>query len=216
MFLYVLGRSAGPGEHQFWRCLWLTLGTLFGAISNPQLVAPSAGPESVLKEPSCAASLAFTSTRAGLGREIMFQSSQRSTFTCRLSVRLNHWNCLQLYSSAARLKLHRVEWEGFLKMVLLLYPRLMPHVEECSAQEIRFLQYGGWLSSEVLVADPSALFPEPPAPDFAHMAVVCSALPLPAPRVSGYKRNFVCWPFKRLCITSCLCLVDRNHTALHW
>ena len=52
------------------------------------------------------------------------QISQRFAFTCRLSIRLTHWNNLQLCSSSAWLKLHRVEWEGFLWLGLLLFPRL--------------------------------------------------------------------------------------------
>ena len=54
---------------------------------------------------------------------------------------------------------------------------------------------------------PSVLSPEPLAPDSPHASLVHSALPLPEPRVSGCKQNFVHCPFKRLsaflAISSC-------------
>ena len=71
----------------------------------------------------------------------------------------------------------------------------MPVGEECSAWERWFLQYEECLSIRILVAVPSVLSPEPPAPDSPQ---VDSALPLLEPRVSGCKLNFVHWPFKRL------------------
>ena len=49
-----------------------------------------------------------------------------------------------------------------------------------------------------MVADPSALSSEPPAPDSPHEPLVHSALPLLEPTVSGCKRNLVWWPFKWL------------------
>ena len=45
---------------------------------------------------------------------------------------------------------------------------------------------------------PSFLPPEAPTPDSPQISIVRCALPLLEPRVSGYKRNFVCWTFKRL------------------
>ena len=46
------------------------------------------------------------------------------------------------------------------------------------------------------MADSSALSPEPPTPDSPHMTPVHSPLPPLESRVSGYKQNCVCWPFK--------------------
>ena len=45
---------------------------------------------------------------------------------------------------------------------------------------------------------PSILSPDPLTPNSPQMSLVYSALPLPEPRVSGCKQNFVHWPFKRL------------------
>ena len=106
------------------------------------------------------------STALGLGKgQIKSQRSQRSTFTCRLSVRLNHWKCLQLYSSATGFKLHRVGWEGFLWVGLMLPPpRFMLCGGECSAQERWLLHSGEWPSTGNLAADSSALSPEAPTP----------------------------------------------------
>ena len=43
------------------------------------------------------------------------------------------------------------------------------------------------LSTGILVAVPSVLSPEPPVTDFHQVSLVHSAIPLPEPRVSGYK-----------------------------
>ena len=40
--------------------------------------------------------------------------------------------------------------------------------------------------------------PEPPTPDSLQASLDHSALPLPEPRVTGFTRKFVSWPFKRL------------------
>ena len=42
---------------------------------------------------------------------------------------------------------------------------------------------------------PLVISPEPPTPDALQVSLVHSALPLLEPRVSGYKGNFVRWPF---------------------
>ena len=74
----------------------------------------------------------------------------------------------------------------------------MPLEEELSAWERWLLQYGEWLSTVIIAAIPSVLLSETPIPDFPQASLVYSALPLLEPRASGYKQNFVCWPFKRL------------------
>ena len=74
----------------------------------------------------------------------------------------------------------------------------MPLGEECSAWERWLLQYGEWLSTGILVAVPSVLSPEPPAPDSSQVSLVHTALPLPNFKVRGCKQNFVCWSFKSL------------------
>ena len=47
-------------------------------------------------------------------------------------------------------------------------------------------------------AAPAVLSLKLPSPDSPQAPLVHSALPLPEPRVSGCKLNFVGWPFKRL------------------
>ena len=59
---------------------------------------------------------------------------------------------------------------------------------DCSMRE--------WLSTGILGAVPSALSPEPHTTD-THMTLVWSTLSPPESRVSGYKQNYVHWPFKR-------------------
>ena len=83
-------------------------------------------------------------------------------------------------------------------MDLLLPFRQMPFGEECSAWERWLLQYGERLSTGVLAPVPSVLSPKLPTPDSPQVSLVHSAFPLLQPRVSGYKQNFVHWPFKWL------------------
>ena len=63
--------------------------------------------------------------------------------------------------------------------------------EGCSPWERWLLQYGEWLNTGILVAVPSVLSPKPPTPNSPPATLVHSALPLPEPRVSGCKWNFV-------------------------
>ena len=74
----------------------------------------------------------------------------------------------------------------------------MPFRKECSAWERWLLQCGECLSTGILVAAPSVPSPEPPSPDSPQVPLVPCVLTLPESRVSGCKRNFVCWPFKSL------------------
>ena len=53
-------------------------------------------------------------------------------------------------------------------------------------------------SAVLMVAVLSVLSPKPPTADSTQVSLVHSALPFPAPRVNGSKRNFLCWPFNRL------------------
>ena len=99
-------------------------------------------------------------------------------------------------------------------MGLLLPPRLMPHGGEFSAHKRWLLQYGGTLSTGILVADPSALSLKPPNPD-SHGVLVCFALPLLEARVSGCKENFVLWPFYRVATSLVVSLAYRNLTTFY-
>ena len=83
------------------------------------------------------------------------------------------------------------------------------------AQERWLLQYGEGFIREVLAADPSALSPEPPTPDSPHVSLVCSALTVLEPRVSGYKENFLLAREEAFYISSHLSLLDRNPTTFH-
>ena len=58
----------------------------------------------------------------------------------------------------------------------------------------------GFCNTGILAADPLAPSSEPPTSEFPHTALVCSALPIPEPRETGYKLSFVHWPFKRVCV----------------
>ena len=84
---------------------------------------------------------------------------------------------------------------------LLVSLRLMLFGEECSAWERWLLQYGERLSTGVLAPVPSVLSPKLPTPDSPQVSLVHSAFPLLQPRVSGYKQNFVHWPFKGLSVS---------------
>ena len=53
----------------------------------------------------------------------------------------------------------------------------------------------------ILIAVPSVLSTEPPAPDSPQASLVDSAIPLPEPKVSGCRRNFVHWSFKRVSVS---------------
>ena len=81
------------------------------------------------------------------------------------------------------------------------FPRLLPHGGEWSAWKRWHLQYGKWLSTGILVADPSALSPEPPTPDSPHMVLVYPALTFLEPWVSASKQNFLHWPFKKVAVS---------------
>lgn len=54
------------------------------------------------------------------------------------------------------------------------------------------------LSSGILAAVSSPLFPEPQSSICSHMTLVCSVLSPPEPRVSGCGRDFGLWPVKML------------------
>ena len=65
-----------------------------------------------------------------------------------------------------------------------------------------------------MAAVPSVFSLEPPALNSSQVSLVHFALPLPEPRVSGCKQNFVHLPFKRL--SASLCLPGRqNPDAFH-
>lgn len=86
-----------------------TLGNLFGAISDSQLIATSAESECVQNTLSCAARLlSAPALRTGQQRS---QNTQKSSSTFRLPVELSHWKTLRLYPSAKH-KLHRTEWRN--------------------------------------------------------------------------------------------------------
>lgn len=59
-------------------------------------VAPSGGLECEQKGPRCASRQTFTSSGPGADQQ-KFQSTQRSSSTCRLPVSLSHWKSLQLH-----------------------------------------------------------------------------------------------------------------------
>ena len=73
--------------------------------------------------------------------------------------------------------------------------------EECPAQERWLLQSEKWLSTGILAAVPSVLFPHPPTPDSPQASQVHFALCLPESRASGCKWNYVCWLCKRLSVS---------------
>ena len=87
-------------------------------------------------------------------------------------------------------------WERFHRVGWLQSPRLMLHGGLAPPKKTWLLQYGEWLSTGILEADPSVLSPEPPTPDFPQVTLVDSALPLLEPKMSVCKWNFVLWPFK--------------------
>ena len=70
-------------------------------------------------------------------------------------------------------------------------------------------------STRILAAAPWILSPKPPNPVSPQASLVYSASPLSEPRVSDWKWNFICWPFKRLCVSSFQSLAERNPDAFH-
>ena len=73
------------------------------------------------------------------------------------------------------------------------------------------------LSTGTLEAVLLALFPEHQTSFCCHRTI-CSALSLSESRVSIYKQDFVCWPFKRApgsLADSCLSLVERIPTDFY-
>ena len=157
-------------------------------------MAPSVGPACGQKEQGCAPRVAFISSQLGGGSAKV--SELPEFLLCLQIVRLSQ--CLQLFSSAAGLKHHRVELEWFLWVVLLILLRVIPLGRECSAWEGWPLQYGEWLSTGIPFPQFS---PQSPTPDSPHISVVHPALPLLVSRVSGYKQNFMHWSFKRLSLS---------------
>ena len=134
LHFYVLGISAKTLVQTYVQCfLWLALGNMFGTISNPQLVASSLWPGVFRKKQSVHQGWLLPAPGPGVC-QLKSSVFQRSTLTCRLSVKLKHWNCLQVYSSAPWLKLQRVGWDGFLQVGLLL-PLKLTLGGECSNWE---------------------------------------------------------------------------------
>ena len=169
VFFYILGRSQKLFLQSYVRhCLWLALGNVFGAIRDPQFVAPSAGTGCMQNEPDCTPSLAFISTGPRRGSAKVL-NPQTSASTCRLSVMVNHRKCLQLYSSATGLG------------QAIASPRLILNGGECCPWARWLLKYWAWVSTRNLAADTSALSPEPSTPDFPYPALVNPALPPPKP-----------------------------------
>ena len=76
---------------------------------------------------------------------------------------------------------------------------------ECSAWDRWLLQFGGWLSTGILVVDLSALSPELPTLVSLYVSLVHSALLLLEPSISSWEWNFVCWTFKRLSLSLAIC-----------
>ena len=76
--------------------------------------------------------------------------------------------------------------------------------EEFSAREIWLLHYGKWLNTGTWLLLPQFSLQRATMSDSPQVSLVHSALPLPEPRVSGCKQNFVCWPFKRLSVSSAI------------
>ena len=70
--------------------------------------------------------------------------------------------------------------------------------------------YGRGTHTGILVAVPSTLSLEPQTPVSPHTTMVWSSLPLPEPRVRGWKWDFVCWRFKSVPVF----LAD-SHLSLH-
>ena len=70
--------------------------------------------------------------------------------------------------------------------------------EEYCAWARWLLQFGQWICTVILAAVPSVHSPESPTTDFLQVSVVHSALSLLKPTISGYKWNFLTWPFKWL------------------
>ena len=75
------------------------------------------------------------------------------------------------------------------------FPQGWYHMEGCVLPK-----KDGFCNTGILAADPLAPSSEPPTSEFPHTALVCSALPIPEPRETGYKLSFVHWPFKRVCV----------------
>ena len=210
-FFCVLGRSAkAPVQAYVQHCLWVALGNLFGAISDPQLVASSPRPRCMLNEQSWAHSWLLPAQGLQEG-QLNSQSTQSSTFACRLSARLNHRKSW-LYSSTG-VKLHRVWWKGFMHVGLLLPPRLMLHSVECSGQERWLLQHEEWMSTVILAADPSARSTNP------RLSIHGSNMLCP-PSARGQhmwlQTKFCALAFEEgVWISSLLSLFERNCAAFH-
>ena len=83
----------------------------------------------------------------------------------------------------------------------IAFPKLMPYGRKYSTQEV-----GKWLSTSIVVVVPSAILLELQIPVSPLNTLVCSALPVPEPRVSGCERDFVHWPFKSVPVS----LTDLN------
>ena len=84
---------------------------------------------------------------------------------------------------------------------------------------LRKMAFVVWENDSKQAAVPSALSSEPQTPDFSHVMLVHSILPLLEPRVSSCEWNFVCWPFNRVPVSpvdSCLSLAYRSPSAFHY
>ena len=131
MCFYVVGRSARTLVQAFVRCCQcLAQINLFGAISDTQCVAPSAGPVCVQKVPGSVPQQAFNYTGPWRRSAKVSWSFQRPTSVVKLSSDIAS---SYLYS-AAQFKIYRAEQSNSCKQAGLLLPlRLMPFGEECSA-----------------------------------------------------------------------------------
>lgn len=187
-------------------CLWLTSGNLFGATSDTHFVTAPAEFGCLLERPSSESTL-----DPGSGPQKSQGAPMRSAFGCQLPGGLSHWKTIWLYYSAVH-KLHKVWWEGIQRVGLLLSTWLMLYRGKCSTQARLHLQFGRMSQCR----DPDdwlfSCLPEPQTQNFPHTTLVCSTFLLLDPRLSGYKLNFECWPFKREPVSlanCCFLLTDR-------
>ena len=75
---------------------------------------------------------------------------------------------------------------------LLLSPKLMLY----SPKKDGICAVGEGLSTGILAAVPSVLFPRFKPRHKPHTTLICSTLPPQKPRLSSYEGNIVHWPFK--------------------
>lgn len=167
----------------------LVLSNLFGATSDPQLVAVSSGPWYLQEGPSWAPSLAFTSTGFGACQQ-KFKSLQDLPLpasTCKQSIvvsvpeKASGWTPQLGISFAALGERESTGWGYFFLWCWCFMEWHAAHKKDGIGG------IGEWLNTRILSAVPSALSPDPQTPDSHHRILVLSTLTPLELNMSGYE-----------------------------